>query len=293
MDLSLEFYTPGMKILVVGATGYIGSVAAEVLKRGGHEVMGLARSEESARKLEAAGVAVRMGALENLDSLRAAVQGMDGAIYSAMGHQADVPAVEALLPEMKGRPFIYTSGVWVFGDTRGRMLGEIGAVNPPPMVAWRPALEQKVLEAGGMVFRPGTVFGRKGGRFRLWIDSGKTEGVVRVVGNGENHWSNVHVEDLAELYKRAMEEPAPGELFIACGGMPQTVRKMAEAAARSIGPETRVEYTPVEKARESMGPLADCLAMDCKAGSTKPARFFGWRVMHPDVIGELESGTYL
>lgn len=282
-----------MKLLVIGATGYIGSVVAEVLKGGGHEVYGLARSEEAAKKLAAAGHHVRAGALEDLDSLPQALTGMDAALYCAAGYQADAPAIDALLPAMKGRPLIYTSGVWVFGDTRGRMLGEIGAINPPPLVAWRPAVEQKVLEAGGMVLRPGMVFGRKGGLFRMWFDSAVKDRVVRVVGSGENHWSNVHVDDLADLYRRAIEEPAPGELFIACGGMPQVVRKLAEAAARSVGPDVRVEFVPVEKARETMGALADCLAMDCKAGSTKPARFFGWRVIHPDIIGELESGTYL
>jgi nucleoside-diphosphate-sugar epimerase len=282
-----------MRLLVTGATGYIGSVVAEVLKSGGHEVFGLARSEEAAKRLSAAGHQVRAGALEDLDSLPRALNGIDAVLYCAAGYQADAAAIDAMLPAMKGRPLLYTSGVWVFGDTRGRMLGEIGALNPPPLVAWRPAVEQRVIEAGGMVFRPGMVFGRKGGVFRMWFDSAAKDRIVRVVGLGDNHWSNVHVDDLADLYKRAIEEPAPGELFIACGGMPQVVRKLAEAAAHSAGPDVRVEFVPVEKAREDMGPLADCLAMDCKAGSTKSARFFGWRVMHPDIIGELESGTYL
>jgi nucleoside-diphosphate-sugar epimerase len=282
-----------MKLLILGATGYIGSAAAEALKNSGHEVYGLARSEEAAKKLALCGHHARSGTLDHPDSLRRALDGMDAVLYCAAGYQQDGPSIDAMLPALKGRPLIYTSGVWVFGDTRGRMLGEIGVLNPPPLVAWRPAVEQKVIDAGGMVFRPGMVFGRKGGTFRSWFDTAVTDRVVRIVGSGENHWSNVHVDDLADLYKRAIEEPAPGELFIACGGMPQVVRKMAEAAARSVGPDVRVESVPLETARASVGPMADCLAMDCKAGSTKPARFFGWRVLHPDIIGELESGTYL
>lgn len=282
-----------MKVLVIGATGYIGSVVAETLKNAGHDVFGLARSEDAARKLAESGHHVRAGSLEDLVALRDAARGMEAVVYCAAGYQADTAAVVALLPSMTGRPFIYTSGVWVYGDTRGRMLGEIAPLNPPAMLAWRPPLEERILEAKGMVFRPGMVFGRKGGTFRSWFDSGKKEGVVRVVGNGENHWSNVHVDDLAELYRLAVEQPAGGEVFVACGGMPQLVRKMAQAAASACGPETRVECVPIEEARKTMGPLADCLAMDCKAGSTKPARFFGWNVKHPDVVGEMASGFYL
>ena len=282
-----------MKVLVIGATGYIGSAVAERLKIAGHETFGLARSEEAASKVAAAGHHVRAGSLEDLVALRDATHGMDAVAYCAAGHQADVAAVTALLPTMKGRTFLYTSGVWVYGDTKGRMVGEIAPMNPPALVAWRPPLEEKVLEAKGMVFRPGTVFGRGGGRARLWYESGRKEGVVRVVGNGENHWSNVHADDLAELYRLALEEPAGGEVFVACGGMPQLVRKMAQAVATACGPETRVEFVPVEEALKTEGPVAECLAMDCKAGSTKAARFFGWSVKHPDVIGEIGSANYL
>jgi len=282
-----------MKVLVIGATGYIGSAVAESLKNAGHETYGLARSEDAAKRLADAGHHVRAGSLEDLVALRDTAHGMDALAYCAAGFEADAGAVTALLPTMKGRPFLYTSGVWVYGDTRGRMLGEIAPLNTPAPLTWRPPLEDRVLEAKGMVFRPGMVFGRKGGTFRSWFESGKQEGVVRVIGDGENHWSNVHVDDLAELYRLAIEEPAGGEVFLACGGMPQLVRKLAQAAASACGPATKVEFVPVEEARKALGWVADCLAMDCKAGSTKPARFFGWSVKHPDVVGELGSGSYL
>ena len=105
------------------------------------------------------------------------------------------------------------------------------------------------------------------------------------------------MDDLADLYLRAVTEPAPGELFIACGGMPQPVEKMARAGAKACGLEApleeRVEKVPVEEARAQMGPLADCLAMDCRAGSTKAARFFGWTVRRPSVFDEILGGSYL
>ena len=197
-----------------------------------------------------------------------------------------------------GKPFIYTSGVWVFGDTRGRMLGEMGALYPPALVAWRPAVENLVLEArerdvAAMVFRPGMVFGRKGGAPAGFFRQAREEGVVRFIGSGEQHWSTVHADDLAELYRLAIEAPAGGEMFIACGGMPQPVRKIALAVAKACGIEGKVESIPVEAAKERLGPVAECLAMDLKAGSTKAARFFGWTVRRPSIFDEIFSGSYL
>jgi nucleoside-diphosphate-sugar epimerase len=114
---------------------------------------------------------------------------------------------------------------------------------------------------------------------------------VRIVGDGANHWSAIHVEDLADLYVRMIEEPAAGEAFVACGGMPQPVRKIALAVARSCGLEGRVESVPIEQARAELGSLADCLALDQKIGSTKAARYFGWTVRQPSVYDEIFAET--
>ena len=75
--------------------------------------------------------------------------------------------------------------------------------------------------------------------------------------------------------------------------MPQPVGKIARAVAKACGVDGKVELIPVETARTQMGPLADCLAMDCKAGSTKAARYFGWTVRQPSIFDEIFSGSYL
>ncbi len=295
-----------MRVLIVGATGYIGSAVSEELRNAGHMVAGLARSAAAEQILKARGDLAVEGSLEDVEALKSAARGADAVIHAASPFgAADAGATEgqaasAILDALKGsnKPFIYTSGVWVFGDTRGRMVGEMGPLRPPALVAWRPAVEQKVLSGkemgvAAMVFRPGMVFGRGGGALSGFFKQGREDGVVRYVGTGENHWSAVHADDLAQLYRRAIEEPAPGELFIACGGMPQQVKQIALAVAAACHVEGKAEGMPVEAARERMGPLADCLAMDCRAGSTKPARFFGWSVRHPSIFDEIFRGSYL
>ena len=292
-----------MKVFVTGATGYIGSVVAELLKKSGHEVTGLARSAEAAAKLKAADVGVFEGDLANTEGLAQAAKAADAVIHCAMKPSAeaaklDRDAVEAMLTALAGtqKTFIYTSGVWVYGDTRDRMLGELAKLDPAPLVAWRPAVEDLVLEARdrevkSMVIRPGMVFGRKGGPFNGWYESAAKEKVIRVVGDGQNHWSAVHVDDLSDLYRRAVEEPYPGEVFLACSGMPQRVTKLAEAVQRYSGEGVAIQYVPLEDARASLGPVAECLAMDIKTGSTKAVRYFGWGPRNPNIAAVLEQGN--
>lgn len=294
-----------MKVLVTGATGYIGSVVCEFLQKAGHQAYGLARTEEKAHLLESRGYQAVRGSLSDTDGLRAAVAGVEGVIHAAMERSpsagmTDRSAMATIIEALagSGRALVYTSGVWVMGNTKGQLKGEVSALAPPAMVAWRPAVEELVLESKergvkSVVLRPGMVFGRKGGAVAGFFHDARTLGLIRVVGDGENHWSNVHVEDLADLYVRAVTQPAAGELFIACGGMPQTVNKIARAVAKACGLEGKVETIPVEAARAQLGPIADCLAMDCKAGSTKAARYFGWTVRKPSIFDEIFTGSYL
>lgn len=295
-----------MRVFVTGATGYIGTAVSEALRKAGHQVTGAARNKAAESVLRARGDLAVSASLEEPATLAAAAAQADAVIHAAgristaeAGIQ-DRAAVEAMLAGLTGsqKPFVYTSGVWVFGDTGGRMHGELGPLHPPPLVAWRPAVEDLVLEAGvrgvaSMVLRPGMVFGRKGGALAGFFGQARQDGVVRFVGSGDHHWSTVHADDLADLYRLAVENPATGELFIACGGMPQPVRKIALAVAKASGIEGKVEAVPVESAREKLGPIAECLAMDLKAGSTKAARFFGWTVRRPSIFEEIFGGSYL
>jgi nucleoside-diphosphate-sugar epimerase len=294
-----------MRVLVTGATGYIGGTVCHFLKAAGHQAIGFVRTNSGQEALQRLGFEVSPGDLGDPRSLRAATEGVDAVIHTAMQLDAqagdlDRQAVETLLAALAGsdRTFLYTSGVWVMGDTKGRMLGEVSVLAPPLLVAWRPAVEEMVLHAAdsrvrGMVVRPGMVYGRQGGILASFFQNARGQGAVRIVGSGENHWSTVHVEDLAQLYVHMVENPCGGELFLATGGMPQPVKKVALAVAKACGVEGRVESVALEQARAEMGPVADCLAMDQKAGSTKAARFFGWSVRKPSIFEEIFTGSYL
>ncbi|MBM3810820.1 MAG: NAD-dependent epimerase/dehydratase family protein [Acidimicrobiia bacterium] len=276
-----------MKVFLTGATGYIGSAVLDRLQQKGHGVKALARSEESAQKLASWGAEICRGDLEHPGAWRQAAGACDAVVHTAMSWGTnsgvmDRAVVESVLDALDGtgKTFLYTSGVWVMGDTKGRLAGEMFPLKPASIVAWRPAVERLVLEAGdrrirGIVVRPAMVYGRGGGAVHR-LKSGE----LPLIGGGENHWSFVHVDDLADLYVLALENSGPGELYLAAHGAPQLWKDVALAA----GCEKSLS---LEEARKLLGPIAEALIIDQKVGSTKAARVLGWRPSRPQVLEEL------
>ena len=282
-----------MNLFLTGATGYIGSAVTERLIAAGHAVAGLARSDASARKLERAGASAVRGDLRDVAVIEAAARQSDGVIHLAMEFNGDAPlldrsAVEAILAGLRrsGKPFLYTSGIWVMGNTGGQVVDETTPVNPTPLVAWRPAHEKLVLGAEfvrGIVIRPAMVYGRGGGFVASFMQAAK-KGVVQFVGAGENRWPFVHVDDLADLYVRALHA-APGSLYFATAGPSVPVRQVAERAAHGA----RVEAMPVDEARKTMGALAEALTLDQLVSARKAERELGWMPRGKPVLEELAS----
>lgn len=292
-----------MKVLLTGATGYIGSAVAEALQKARHEVVGLARSDEATKRLESRGIRAVRGDLHDAESIARAAREADAVIHTAATNGSDMPqtdkaAVEAILGALEGtdKPFIYTSGVWVHGNTGENIVDEESALDPALLVAWRPAIEQSVLDAAkrrvrSIVIRPAMVYGRGGGMVAGFVGGAKEKGVVQFVGTGENRWSLVHVDDLADLYVRSLEKAPAGTLLLAASGPAVRVRKIAEAAGRTAGAGVRA--WPVEEARSVLGPFADALALDQQVSGQKARSLLGWTPKAPSLIEDLERGSYV
>lgn len=287
-----------MRVFMTGATGYVGMPVVQALRAAGHDVIGLARSDEAAATLEASGCAVVRGSLTDLDVLAEAARSADAVIHlgatgGADQAEVDTAAVDALLDALagSGTPFIYTSGVWVLGATGDDVADEDAPVRPAALVAWRAEVERTVVDAAArgirsVVLRPGVVYGRGGGTPGTWIASGRRKGIVRYVGDGTQRWPFVHVDDLAELYVLALAAPAGTVLNAAGPSLP--VRQAAEAAAEATG--ARTEAWPLEDARARLGAYADALALDQQIGAER-ARALGWRPSGPSVLEELRGGS--
>ena len=287
-----------MQVFLTGASGYIGSAVAEALTKAGHSVVGLARSDAQARMLAARGLGAHRGDLRDPASLAEGARHADAVIHTALAASADTgkvdqAAVEAMAGALaqSNRPFIYTSGCWVVGNTGDKIANEDTPLAPTPLVAWRPPNEQLVLEAShrgvkGIVLRPAMVYGRGGGLVAAFVQSAREHGAARVVGDGANRWTFVHLDDLADLYVRALHASA-GTLLFAAHGEALRVRDVAEAASRAGGAGGKVETVPVEEARKTMGPFADALALDQQISGERAQRMLNWRPQGRSVLEEL------
>jgi nucleoside-diphosphate-sugar epimerase len=291
-----------MNLFPTGATGYIGGVVADALRKAGHSVTGLARSDEAAGLLHLRGIAVHHGDLAKPESLAAAALSSDGIVHTGTTNDGamDLKAVDVMLQALasSGKPFVYTSGTWVLGDTGGRPVDETAPVRPAALVAWRPAMEDMVLAAATRgvrpsVVRPGIVYGRGGGIPAGFVESAKNRGVAQYVGTGENHWPVVHVEDLADLYLRVVEKAPAAALFHAVENSHYRVREIAEAASFAAGAGGRTEAWPVEEARKTLGAYADALTLDQNVSAEKAKATLGWKPRPDGILDDLRQGSYV
>src|SRR5260370_15429416 len=182
-----------LNIFLTGATGYIGGAIAEALLARGHRVTGLVRSDDAASKLSAKGVVPHRGDLASPASLADVTRSSDGVIHAGTTSDGrlDREAVRAMLEALggSGKPFVYTSGVWVLGDTGGAVADESAPLKPAALVAWRPGVEAMVLESArhgvrAVVIRPAIVYGRARGIPADFVKSARETRAARLVGSG-------------------------------------------------------------------------------------------------------------
>lgn len=284
-----------MRIFLTGATGYVGHAVLDALVRAGHTVTALVRDNEKAQRTSARGAQPVLGNLAEPESYRAAADAQDGYVHTAFdyasgrGPAVDRIAVDALLAAAirprtvstsspPKRFVIYTSGIWVLGRT-SEPADEAAPVNPIPLVAWRPEHEALVLNAANgslrtAVIRPGVVYGGANGIIADLFKSA-TNGLVRVIGDGNNHWPLVYDRDLGDLYARvASHEEAQG-VYHANDEGDEQVNDIVSAIAPHVPMRPDVRHVPIEEARAKMGAYADALALDQVVRSPR-ARALGW-----------------
>lgn len=274
-----------MRIFLTGATGYIGSAVLDALARAGHEVTALVRNAEKAALVAARGATPIIGNLSQPASYRDGAADHDGYVHAAFesgarGPEVDRVALDTLIGAAgRRRAFlIYTSSVWVLGNTR-EPADERAPLNPVERVAWRPAHEQLVLNARrrgvrAIVVRPGIVYGNARGIVADMVRDAMN-GLIRVVGSGENHWPLVYDRDLGDLYARVAAGPDAAGVYHANDEGDERVNDVAEALAVAAPRRPAIRHMPLKEARAKLGDYADALALDQIVRSPR-ARALGW-----------------
>ena len=276
-----------MRIFMTGATGYIGSAVAPALRERGHDVAALVRPETDSKALRDLGVVIVAGDLASLPVLADSLGSYDAILHIAQSHSADAPALNRIALDVftaQQAFFVYTSGVWVCGNTGFDVADESTPPDPLPIVAWRPAQEQAALATGrSAVIRPGCVYGGKQSLCAGWFESAEQKKPVYLVGDGNNQWAMVNIHDLADCYVRITEQRATG-IFHAVDDTNDTLLGCALAVATGCV----IETIPIEVATEKYGPFADALAIDQRVSSKATRQKLGWNPKR-DFTGSLDE----
>lgn len=295
-----------MRVFVTGASGFIGSAVVTELIEAGHEVVGLARSDQAAEAVAAIGAEVHRGSLDDLGSLRRGAAGADGVIHTAYIHdftrmplaaQTDRHAIETLggALEGSGRPLVVTTGTALVNP--GSVATEDDVVDPATASHPRSGTEPlaKALASRGVrssIVRPGASVHGEGdhGFVPFLIGLARTKGVSAYIGDGANRWPAVHRLDAARLYRLALENGPAGSVFHAIGDEGVPTRQIAEIIGRHL--DVPVTSIPPEQASEHFDWMAGFWALDAPASSALTQARLGWAPTHVGLVEDLEQGHY-
>lgn len=294
-----------MRIFLTGATGFIGSALVPELIGAGHEVIGMTRSDEGARALEAAGAKVYRGTLEDPESLRKGALEADGVIHTAFDHdfsrfaencQKDARAIAALGAALAGsdRPLIITSGTGMGNAEFGELGSEdvFNTSHPNPRVASELA-GQTLLNEGinvSVVRLPQVHDTFKQGLITPLIEITRQKGLAAYVGEGRNRWPAGHLSDVARLYRLAIERAESGARYNAVAEEGVEAREIAEAIGRGL--KLPVRSISREEAAAHFGWLSIFTTIDFPASSAKTQAVLGWRPTGPSLISDLNAMQY-
>ena len=320
-----------MKILVTGATGFIGAAVAQRLSQQGHEVMALARSDAAAAKLRAAGLTPVAGDFADPNSLAVPAAQVDAIVSTASIGQVegspdafakdrDAVAVMTRALGDSGKPLIFTSGSAIFGVfTKGEASPTIfdeshpvplpasvfappPAEVPPPFIdafggamAPRAETETAVLRAAGIrgiAIRPGLVYGHgKGYDLPNLIALAKAHAAAPHLGAGGVRQGYVHIDDLVELYVLALARAPAGTMLHAVSDE-VSLGDLARSVSRLVGAGGRTEALSLMEMYTRGGGGGVSLSLNKRLASQKTRELLAWTPTRQDILEDVEHGSY-
>ncbi len=288
-------------VFLTGASGYIGGSVAHHLINAGIRVRGLVRSQEAANQLLARGIEPVLGTLEDEALLQHEAQSADAVINAASSDH--VASVQTLIRSLVGtsKPLIHTSGSSIVGDdVRGSRRSEAVFDESTPLVVHelkqaRRNIDVLVLGAAAqgvrsIVLCPSLIYGQGQGlnpnsvQIPFLVANALQHGVVQIVGAGLNVWSNVHIDDVTDLYLRSLAKAPAGSFYFAANGEASfaqigsaLAQRLGMRSVESLDPELAAQAWGVAKAYFSLG-------SNSRVRSVRARQDLGWNPKHASLI---------
>ena len=291
-----------MDVVLTGATGFIGSHVLADLYKHGHEVTALVRDDAQAEAVTARGATPVVVDLYDRPTVARLLGRADGAIHTASPGDAtsanlDSAVVDAVIDAFggTGKPYLQISGLWIYGANPA--ITEASPINAPAMVAWKEPIERRVLGATGVrgaVIVSSVAYGDGGGGIPgLLLGSPRDDaGRLIMLGTGQQHWSTVHAADLADFFRRVLEDESAHGRYVIGNGVNPTVAELTQAAAVAADASGAVPGSD-DEARGRLGDyFAEVLLLDQGTDAARARAELGWYPSHPSLSDDFRYGSY-
>lgn len=296
-----------MRVLVTGANGFIGSAIVRALLEAGHEPLGLVRSLERGREIETCGASLAVGDMLRPESYAPLVAEVDAVIHAAQAKphgrwttckiramfHSDALMSRTLAQACLDReiPLIYTSGTLARRGRGDEWIDENSPLRPCLLARGHAEMEAELADlhqnqgARVMIVAPGFVYG-PGGFLAETVDLIRQR-KYRVIGQGDNYWGMVHVDDLARLYALVLSRGRPGDTYFACDDEPLTRRTVIDEIAKCLD-APRVGGVPGWLAGLALGfPLVEAITSSIRTRNSATRETLGWRPTRPSFVEAL------
>jgi nucleoside-diphosphate-sugar epimerase len=291
-----------MKVTLTGATGFVGSHILTELQAGGHEVTALVRDDAQAERVAARGASPAVIDLYDRPALTGLLASADGVIHTASPGDAtsanlDSAVADAAIAALDGtgKPYLHISGIWVYGNNPS--VTEESPFQAPAMVSWKEPIESRILGASGLrgaVIVSSVAYGDGGGGIPgLLLGSPRDDaGNLIMLGTGQQHWSTVHVADVASAFRLVLEDDSARGYYVLGNGQNPTLAEITEAAAVAAGAPGAVPGSD-DEARSRLGDyFAEVLLLNQGTEAPRARAELGWQPTHPTITDEFRNGSY-
>ncbi|AZA92579.1 Cholesterol dehydrogenase [Chryseobacterium nakagawai] len=288
------------KILITGITGYIGGSIAKKLLDRNYEVIGLVRNEAHVQELESMGIKTIIGNIHHEDLIKEVVTSVDAVIHNADSAD-DAYAADSFIKALEGshKTFIFTSGSAIFGGKENGKKSDFVFREDYPLIprlemASRVLINNYVLQSAqkeirSIVIVPTMVYGQGLGlkkdsiQIPALIHFSEKKGHGVYFGEGENIWSNLHIEDLADLYVLALEKAKSGSIYYAENGS-SSLRNIAEIISKKYNLEPARSLS-VQEAVDNFGPAGGYFgfASNSICSADKARTELGWKPIYTSI----------